>query len=171
MAKRKLIKPIIDYRLPLPENSSLCGTINTLESDPILQKQILHLAIQAAYSISDYDVKERSVDWNGRVDIKAKVASDKINLVMSLMQSLQPTNAVEAALAAQFTAMHIRGMEDLTNNNERTALQLLAFSQQTLDSFNKYRNKGMQQINVQYNVNKGQVVNIRTEEAVSNERP
>lgn len=173
MAKRKqqLIKPIIDYRLPLPENSSLCGAPNALESDPILQKQILHLAIQAAYGVTDYNAKKLTSDWKGNFDTEEKVEADKINMVVSLMQSLQPTNAVEAALAAQFTVMHIRGMEDLKTDNERTALQSLAFSQQTLDSFNKYRNKGMQQINVQYNVNKGQVVNIRTEEASINERP
>jgi hypothetical protein len=98
---------------------------------------------------------------------KQLVSNDKIDMVTALIQSLQPTNAVEAALAVQFTSTHIQGIKELQSRHSRDAMQLLAFSQNTLESLYRYRNKGMQQINVQYNVNQGQVVNIKNLKANS----
>ena len=154
MAKRK--EPV-DIRLPIPVDASLSNPPTTLE--PKLEKQILQLALKASYEISDYNAEYDS----GFSKPYQLFSDDRINMVTSLMQSLQPTNSVEAALAIQFAATYIQGAKYLQHGHVKLAMPLLAFSQTTLDSLNRYRNKGMQQINVQYNVNKGQVVNIKSE--------
>jgi hypothetical protein len=155
MVKRK--NPI-DKRIPLPANFLIRNTTEMFDSNSLLQKQMLHLAIKATYSIKDYDAEREFSQFSVERQL---VPDDKINMVTSLMQSLQPTNAIDAALASQFIAAYINGMKELQNGHTKSAMSLLAFSQQTLDSLNRYRNKGMQQINVQYNVNQGQVVNIK----------
>ena len=159
MAKRKTIA---DVRLPIPSKLSLSNPPTTQGLKPKLQKQIVQQAVQAAYSITDYDLKRY-----GQPD--QLVADENINMVTNLIQSIQPTNSVEAALAVQFTSTYIQGMRQLQSGNCRWALPLLALSQTSLDSLNRYRNKGMQQINVQYNVNQGQVVNIKNQKVSKNE--
>jgi hypothetical protein len=52
-------------------------------------------------------------------------------------------------------------MKEFTKNSIKSALSLFEHSHKALDTLQKYRNKGQQQINVQYNVNQGQVVNIK----------
>lgn len=155
MAKHK---NTIDKRIPLPANFLISNAAETFDSNATLQKQMLHLAIKATYSIKDYEAEQEGYSFTVERQL---VPDDKINLVTSLMQSLQPTNAIESALASQFIATYINGMKEMQHGNTKSAMSLLAFSQQTLDSLNRYRNKGMQQINVQYNVNHGQVVNIK----------
>jgi hypothetical protein len=43
----------------------------------------------------------------------------------------------------------------------RPLIELFEFGHQVLEAYQKYRSKGAQQISVQYNVNQGQVVNIK----------
>lgn len=164
MSKQKQIqKNVFDISLPIPQDFSLNNPQPTHPMGPSLQKQIVRQAIKSAYEISDYDAKDDSEFRPA----KQLVSNDEIDMVTALMQSLQPTNAVEAALAVQFTSTYIQGIKELQSRHSRGAMQLLAFSQTTLDSLYRYRNKGMQQINVQYNVNQGQVVNIKNLKANS----
>lgn len=148
----------IDVRLPISQNLSLSSPPETQALSPVLEKHVLRQALKTAYSISDYAAEYPSDDFSPP---KQLVSDDNINMVTALMQSLQPKNAVEAALAVQFTSTYTQGIKYLQLGQLRWAMPLLAFSQTTLDSLHRYRNKGMQQINVQYNVNQGQVVNIR----------
>lgn len=159
MAKRKTIA---DLRLPIPSKLSLSCAPSSQGLKPKLQKQIVLQAVKAAYSITDYDLKRY-----GQPD--QLVSDENINMVTDLIQSLKPTNSVEAALAVQFTSTYLQGMKMLQSGNARWAMPLLALSQTSLDSLNRYRNKGMQQINVQYNVNQGQVVNIKNQKVSKSE--
>ena len=163
MAKRK--SPA-DIRLPIPSDISLSSPPAATGLSPGLQKLMVRQAVQAAYHYADKRVELGT--FEDRHQPQQLVSDEQIELVTALMQTLQPTNAIEAALAAQFAATHIRGMRALQEDEDhiwelasRKALGYLAFSQATLDNFNRFRNKGMQQINVQYNVNHGQVVNIK----------
>lgn len=147
----------IDVRLPIPQDLRLSSQSTTQVLDTNIQRQVLRQALKAAYSISDYTAEDHSEF----TPPKQLVSDDKIEMITAIMQSLQPTNAVEAALAVQFTSTYTQGIKFLQSEQTRLAMPLLAFSQTTLDSLHRYRNKGMQQINVQYNVNHGKVVNIR----------
>jgi hypothetical protein len=164
MSKQKQVqKNVFDISLPIPKGFSLSNPQPTQPMGPDLQKQIVRQAIKAAYHISDWAAKQDDVF----TPAKQLASNDEINMVTALMQSLQPTNAVEAALAIQFTSTYIQGIKELQGGNTRFAMPLLTFSQTTLESIYRYRNKGMQQINVQYNVNQGQVVNIKNLKANS----
>lgn len=156
MAKNKKLP--IDVKLPIPSDFSLCSDVDPLIISPYLQKQVVRQAIAAAYSISKYKIDDDRYNKPQQL-----VSDDHINMITSLIQSLKPKDSVEAALAIQFVATHIHGLKELQESDysQKSALPFLAFSQSTLDCLNRYRNKGSQQINVQYNVNKGQVVNIK----------
>lgn len=84
-------------------------------------------------------------------------------MIVHLIESLQPLDAIEAALASQFAITYIRGLEESSKeySNCSTMMELFEFGHQVLEAYQKYRSKGAQQISVQYNVNQGQVVNIK----------
>jgi hypothetical protein len=92
---------------------------------------------------------------------KPLVSEEQVLQVTSLLQAINPKDALESALAAQFVACHISGMDDFIRNSTKWAVMLFDHSHKALDALHKYRNKGQQQMTVQYNVNKGQVVNIK----------
>ena len=50
---------------------------------------------------------------------------------------------------------------EATLNAASINLDLFEFGHKVLEVLQKYRNRGAQQISVQYNVNQGQVVNIK----------
>lgn len=156
---------VLDIRLPIPSNFSLSSQ-PPQPLEPKLQKRLLREALKAAYEQNDHAAT--MIPFTGQIE--QLIEDDKIEIVSSLLQSLQPTNSVEAALAIQFIVTHIQGLNSLKAGNARWGMPLLAFSQTALDSLHRYRNKGMQQINVQYNVNQGQVVNIKNEKACNKER-
>ncbi len=89
------------------------------------------------------------------------MSEEQVLQVTSLLQAINPKDALESALAAQFVACHISGMDDFIRNSTKWAVMLFDHSHKALDALHKYRNKGQQQMTVQYNVNKGQVVNIK----------
>ena len=80
-------------------------------------------------------------------------------MVMHLIETLQPADAIEAALASQFAITYVRGIEESVGHTIQ--IDLFEFSHKALETLQKYRSKGAQQISVQYNVNQGQVVNIK----------
>lgn len=148
-----------DIYYPLPSNFSLSVPTIAIDETKNVQKQIVHQALRSAFCVqepSEFNFGFANSQTKGPL-----LTEDQIELVTSLMQSLQPTDAVEASLAAQFAATYIHGMKDLGNNNKKTSLAMLEFGHRALDTLLKYRNKGSQQISVQYNINHGQVVNIK----------
>ncbi len=145
-----------DMYFPIPKDVSLSQP-NDLTSDPKLSKQIVRQTLKAAYRI---DTPSPPGPWHpdhGKTP-SPLVSEEQVLHVTSLFQAIQPTNAVESALAAQFIACHTYGMREFTKSSTKWALHLFDNSHKALDTLQKYRNKGQQQINVHYNVNQ---VNIK----------
>lgn len=74
--------------------------------------------------------------------------------------------SIEAALASQFAITYIRGLDTSIDDHRMSlALEIFEFSHQVLEALTKYRTKGAQLINVQYNHNQGQINNIKVVES------
>ncbi len=132
-------------------------------NNPAVIKQIIRGAIQGAFHrqtpsepnpySSDYGKKQKPV-----------VTEEQIQFVTHLIESLEPANAIEAALASQFAITYIRGLEKSQGchtNDLNLTIQLFEFGHQVLEAFQKYRCKGAQLISVNYNHNQGQINNIK----------
>lgn len=119
-------------------------------------RRIIQGAIKASYRLkdpSDYDLKY------GNAKGKAVATNEQMEMVMHLVESLQPADAIEATLASQFAITYIRGIGAAEDYN--VPIDLFEFGHKVLEALQKYRSKGAQQISVQYNVNQGRVVNIK----------
>jgi hypothetical protein len=123
-------------------------------------KRIIQGAVKGAYHLKD----PSQWDFRGNsIKPKAVASQEQMDMIVHLIESLQPSDAIEAALASQFAITYIRGMEESSKgySNSSTMIELFEFGHQVLEAYQKYRSKGAQQISVQYNVNQGQVVNIK----------
>ena len=122
-------------------------------------RRIVRSAVQAAYRLKTPE----QWDWKGNyIKPKAVATDEQVEMVMHLIESLQPLDAIEAALASQFAITYIRAIEGKQHDGDLSAnLELFEFGHKVLETLQKYRSKGAQQISVQYNVNQGQVVNIK----------
>ena len=119
-------------------------------------KRIIQGTVKAAYQLkepSEYDLKY------GGAERKAVATKEQMGMVIHLIESLHPVDAIEAVLASQFAITYIRGIE--TTQKHSVPIDLFEFGHKVLEALQKYRSKGAQQISVQYNVNQGQVVNIK----------
>lgn len=94
---------------------------------------------------------------------KAIATEEQMNMVIHLIESLQPSDAIEAALASQFAITYIRGLEEATNEYSKnlSMVELFEFGHKVLETLNRYRTKGAQMISVNYNHNQGQINNIK----------
>ena len=155
--------PLEDIFYPIPKDTTLSLPAST-ELKERLGTQFIRQALKASYRVTEptaFDLK-----YHGPA--KALVTNEQIELVTNLLGSLEPRDSIETALAVQFTVTYIHGMKAIqVYGDEKKALALLAFGHQALDMLQKYRNRGAQQINVQYNVNQGQIVNVKNEGASS----
>jgi hypothetical protein len=122
-------------------------------------RRIVRSTVQAAYRLKTPAQR----DWQGNyIKLKAVATDEQVEMVMHLVESLQPMDAIEAALASQFAITYIRAIEGKHHDGEPSLnLELFEFGHKVLEALQKYRSKGAQQISVQYNVNQGQVVNIK----------
>lgn len=156
MAKQKNLE---DIYYPVPQN--FC--ITQPEKPPINRDVIKHIiqgAVKGAYRLKN----PSSHDYRGNpIRAKAVASQEQMDMIVHLIESLQPSDAIEAALASQFAITYIRGLEESSKeySNGSTMMEFFEFTHQVLEAFQKYRSKGAQQISVQYNVNQGQVVNIK----------
>jgi len=141
------------------------------QENPNVIKSIIQGAIQGAYQLktpsepskysSDYGKKQKSL-----------VTEEQIQLVTHLVESLQPTDAIEAALASQFAISYIRGLKaSQEGHNANSSLDLFRFGHEVLEAMTKYRAKGAQQIQVNYNHNQGQINNIKVVESTNQQEP
>lgn len=74
--------------------------------------------------------------------------------VISLIHGLKPKDIVESILAAQFVALHLKGMATMSEDNYNImgqAMMMVRLSHQALNILQQYRGKS-QTINVNYNV-------------------
>lgn len=115
---------------------------------------------------SDSDTAEMLIDKTVKASIEFKKKNysfidDGEDVSMSekdirhanvMIQGCQPTNMVEALLATQFAALHLRGMTLLADkHHHKYGMAMLRLSQTTLETILKLRYKGIQNVNVNYN--------------------
>ena len=154
MAKKKRLD---DIYYPVPLNCISKTGRQPMNKEVI--RQIIQGAVKGAYRLKN----PNQWDYHGNpVKAKAVATQEQVTMVMNLIESLEPTNAIEAALASQFAITYVRGMaESLGDYATKSMLELFNFSHQVLDAYQKFRTKGAQLINVQYNHNSGQINNIK----------
>lgn len=154
--KRKLE----DTYYPVPQDFSLVRTEKLPENKAVI-KRIIQDTVRQAYRLK----KPTLHDWHGNpIKPKAVATPEQVEMVIHLIEALQPQDAIEAALASQFAITYIRAMEKDVDHGCPT--DLFEFGHEVLEALQKYRSKGAQQISVQY-VNKGHVgdvINVKQEE-------
>ncbi len=137
----------------------------SLLEKPPLNRHVLELIVRSTLR-GAYRLKEPQQYYHEKRKKPQSVATeDQIAMVTHLIESIQPADAIEAALASQFVITYIRGLHNslLDCSREDLIIKLFEFGHKVLETLQRYRNKGAQQISVQYNVNQGQVVNIQAE--------
>ncbi len=153
MAKKR--KNPEDVYYPVPQDFNPIR-IDRPSGNQEVVRRIVQGAIKSAYQLK----KPPQWDYKGNyIRPKAVATNEQVEMVMHLIESLQPGDAIEAALATQFAISYIRGIE--MAEEHRVPIDLFEFGHKVLETLQKYRNKGAQQISVQYNVNQGQVVNVK----------
>lgn len=160
MAKKK--KSIEDLAFPVPCVQKL-GNPPNLQESPEIIKTIILGAIKGAYQqktptepnpySSDYGKPQRPL-----------VNEDQIQFIIHLIESLQLTNAIEAALASQFAITYVQGLKASIDHSKKM-FEMFGFGHQVLETLQRYRTKGAQLISVNYNHNQGQINNIKVVES------
>lgn len=141
-----------DIFYPVPQEFNPVNT-NKPPVNSEVMRRIVQDSIRVAYGLK----QPRYLDKK-----QALATQDQIAMVMHLIESIQPMDAIEAALASQFAITYIKGMNEKSYDGEpQLDLELFEFGHQVLETLQKYRSKGAQQISVQYNINKGQIVNLK----------
>lgn len=128
---------------------------------PSANKNIIRRIIQGAVKVA-YGIRPSTAWADKDKKPEALATSEQMEMVIHLIESLQPNDAIEVALASQFAISYIQAIRVDPSNN--ISLDLFEFGHKVLEALQKYRSKGAQQISVQYNVNQGQVVNIKNVE-------
>ena len=156
MTKKK--KTLEDVYYPVPQDFSPMKAAKPPDNKDVVRR-IIQGTVRLAYSLKP------PVQWDfhgNPVKTKAVATIEQMEMVMHLIESLQPTDAIEAALSSQFAVTYIRAMETTSDRGSISInLELFEFGHKVLEALQKYRSKGAQQISVHYNVNQGQVVNIK----------
>jgi len=157
MAKRKK-RSSEDIYYPVPVDFSPIRAERPAANREVV-KRIVQSVVRVAYSLKP----PKLWDYNGNaVKLKAEATPEQMETAMHLIESLEPKDAIEAALASQFVVTYIRAMEATSDYGSISIdLELFEFGHKVLEALQNYRSKGAQQISVQYNVNQGQVVNIK----------
>lgn len=155
MVKKKKSSEDIYYPVPMDFNPVKAEKVPI---NQVVVRRIVQGAVKSAYSL----VTPKEWDYQGNyIKPKAVATNDQVEMVMHLIESLQPIDAIEAALASQFAITYIRAMEAKSYDGEpEMNLELFEFGHKVLEALQKYRSKGAPQISVQYNVNQGHMVNI-----------
>ena len=157
MAKKKK-KSLEDVCFPVPQNFSLATTTNvpaTIDSNETVKKCLFQQTIKIAYQISIPYNFTNSYDLEKPYQL---VTEEQIETVSSLFQALQPQDAVEAALVQQFIIVHLQAIESASGGMDEKDIKKFELTHQILKTLREHRNKGAQQISVQY-VYQGQIVN------------
>lgn len=136
------------------------------QENPDVIRKIIQGAIKGAYELKTPS-EPSSYDREYGKKQKPIVTEEQIQFVTHLIESLQPADAIEAALASQFAITYIRGLAAASENYStlEQTLPWFEFGHQVIETLTKYRTKGAQLINVQYNHNQGQINNIKVIES------
>ena len=153
---KKTEKSPEDIYYPVPQDFNPISPDRPLSNREVIRR-IIQGTIKAAYRLKDPPQWDYQDNY---IKPKAVATNEQVEMVMHLIESLQPADAIEATLASQFAITYIRGIEAAEEYS--VPIDLFEFGHKVLEALQKYRSKGAQQISVQYNVNQGQVVNIKT---------
>jgi len=156
MGKKKK-KSLEDTCFPVPQNFSL-ATINaptTIDSNETVKRHLFQQTLKIAYQIS--------VPYNFTTSYEPEkpyqlVTEEQIESVASLFQAIRPQDAIEAALAQQFIIVHLQAIKSAAGGMNEKYIKQFELTHQILKTLREHRNKGAQQISVQY-VHHGQIVN------------
>lgn len=158
MAKKK-DKDLESIYYPVPINFTLDKPDKPKTNNAVI-RQIIKGAVKGAYKLKN----PSQYDYQGyAVKPKAVATQEQMEMVIHLIESLQPADAIEAALASQFAITYIRGLEESSKeySNNSSMIDLFEFGHQVLETLTRYRTKGAQLISVNYNHNQGQINNIK----------
>lgn len=89
------------------------------------------------------------------------IYEEDIRDMLEMIRGCQPKDLIEALLASQFAALHCQGMAVMgdPNGNKSHAMMMLRLSHSCLETLQRHRNKGGQNVNVNYFIkNDGQAV-------------
>lgn len=158
---KKKAKDSSDIYFPVPHEFSPIRSERPAINHVVIRR-IVQGAVKAAYRLK----QPQEYSYGEKTKLKALATGDQVETVMHLIESLQPADAIEVALAAQFAIAYLRGVD--SSVEYAVQVDLFQFTHSTLEALQRYRAKGAQQISVQYNVNQGQVFNMKQDKA---ERP
>ncbi|NDD58690.1 MAG: hypothetical protein EBZ47_05470 [Chlamydiae bacterium] len=147
-----------DIYYPVPASFTLEKPDKPKVNNTVI-KQIIRGAVKGAFELKN----PREYDYQGNAVKPSAVATqEQMEIVIHLIESLQPADTIEAALASQFAITYIRGLEESSKDySNDSMLELFSFGHQVLETLTKYRTKGAQLISVNYNHNQGQINNIK----------
>ena len=160
---RKKRRNLEEIYYPVPENFTIEGTCKLVPNNTVI-KQIIKWAVKGAYKLKNL----REYDYQGyAIKPKAVASQEQMDMVIHLIESLQPADAIEAALASQFAITYIRGLEESSkeHSSNSSMMNLFEFGHKVLETLTRYKTKGAQLISVNYNHNQGQINNIKIVDA------
>jgi hypothetical protein len=154
-------KDLRDICFPMPQNFSL-NVPAKIDSKESVKRYIFQQTVQTAY--------QKKIPYNFTSSYNPEspyqlVADDEIENVVTLFQAIGPQDALEMALAQQFIITHIQAVNSANGGMNEKDIKRFELSHQILETLTKYRCKGAQQIQVNYNHNQGQINNIRVMES------
>ena len=91
---------------PVPRNFSL----ENPEKPPMKQAVIKRL-IQKLGQNGLFPEAGKALGFQGKMGVERRATKEQMETVIHLIESLQPTDAIEVALASQFAITYIRAME------------------------------------------------------------
>lgn len=114
------------------------------------------LVIQAAKAI--YGSEDEGDFYDVSIRYRA-ITNEQLEDICALMQSIKPTDGLEAILAAQIIVSHMLGMRKMAkglHEDQRLGLKMFQFSSEAMTRLQKKRSGGMQNVTVNYNYNSTQ---------------
>lgn len=156
MTKKRKLE---DIYYPVPKNFNLIQSGKQPINQEVI-RNIVQASVKGAFQLKD----PCAWDYHGNpIKPKAVATFEQIEMITHLIESLQPLDVIEVALASQFAITYIRGLHESTvgNSDDSLMLEFFEFGHRVLETLNRYRTKGAQLINVQYNHNQGQINNYR----------
>lgn len=129
--------------------------------DPIVRaffsdspKAAKKLIIQAAKAIYGAEEERDLLDYS--MKSQHVISNEDIEDICAFMQGINPSDVLEAIIAAQITVTHMLGMRKLATGHladQHLGLKMLRFSTDAMQQLQKNRCGGMQNITVNYNYN------------------
>lgn len=147
------------------------GTVTRPKENPKVIEAIIRGAVMGAFNLTTPSEPGYYSSDYGKPQ-KALVTQEQIEYVTSLIESLQPQDAIEACLAAQFVIAQIRGMAQTNESysSPEKFCETFRFTHEVLDTITKYRTKGAQLINVNYSHNQMQQNNYNFSKETKNDK-